>query len=69
VEHAAVPQASVEYEQSALEPLQVPAQVPVPVHAVRLARGLSPDAMALHVPWEDATSQASHVPVQALSQQ
>jgi len=50
-------------------PLQVPAQAPLPVQAVRPARGWAPALSVVHVPSALATSQASQVPVQALSQQ
>jgi hypothetical protein len=47
-------------------PLQVPAQVPVPPHAVRGATGAP--VTAEHVPTRPVSPQASHCPLHAVSQ-
>jgi hypothetical protein len=67
----AVPQAVVGKVQDALVPLQVPAQAAssVAVQAVWPLCGAEPALRVVQVPGFAAMSHASHVPVQALSQQ
>ncbi|MFL5304107.1 MAG: hypothetical protein ACJ8F1_02790 [Polyangia bacterium] len=64
----ALPQALVGKVQVPFEP-QLPAQVPVPAQAAWLLCGVAPAERFVQVPWWPAMSQATHEPVQAVSQQ
>jgi hypothetical protein len=59
---------TVGYVHAVLAPVQVPWQVPEPLHAAREPCGC-PDVTVVHAPWEPATSHAWHALVHVELQQ